>query len=265
MSVEPKTAKRIRPALQFYADRLERVLEPFVVDSIDMRGGLSSQVVTWVQKEIGQRIDPHSNLPCTLLAPDKHSLALSTLLNKNYPQWQSLACSWNIGTNSFVRCDTFLKLRLPSMLLNTTHGPKLPDGKKEPMVAFILQTGDMKGGGGAPKGGKSKLAIKKAKAKANKKTTGKNGDNDEDGAYSTSKKKRMTGLWRHKEWLWCGVGMLGMSLFTLLYHDNTLNFYDDDPKKQPLWWKRKIWGQWKDTRVAGTAHSRLLKECSITN
>ena len=55
--------------------------------------------------------------------------------------------------NSFVRCDTFLKLRLPSMILNTTHGPKLPDGTKEPMIAFILNTRDTKGGGGGPRGG----------------------------------------------------------------------------------------------------------------
>ena len=44
-----------------------------------------------------------------------------------------------------------------------------------------------------------------------------------------------------------------------------LHFYDsDDRENQPLWWKRKVWPQWKDTRLSGTAYGRLLKDCDIT-
>ena len=166
--------------------------------------------------------------------------------------------------NSFVRCDTFLKLRLPNIILNKTHGPKLPDGSIEPMIAFILNAGDMKGGGGGPRGGRSKKALEIAREKAKKSNKKKSSNDDDEGGYSSSKKKRMTGLWRHKEWLRCGTGMLATSLFTLLYHKRRLNFFDNDPERQPLWWKKKIWGQWKDTRVAGTAYSRLLRECNIS-
>ena len=264
MTVEPKTAARIRPALQFYADRLEWILEPFEVDSTDVRSGLSSQVVTYINNEIGRRIDPHSNLPSTMLSDEDHTNGLHTMLSKNYPQWQSLGSSWTIGMNSFVRCDTFLKLRLPNIILNKTHGLKLPDGSIEPMIAFILNAGDMKGGGGGPRGGRSKKALEIAREKAKKSNKKKSSNDDEEGGYSSSKKKRMTGLWRHKEWLRCGTGMLATSLFTLLYHERRLNFFDDDPERQPLWWKKKIWGQWKDTRVAGTAYSRLLRECNIS-
>ena len=263
MNVDPKVAARIRPSLQFYADRFEHVLVPFEVDSVDVRGGLSSQVVTYIQKQIGRKVDPHANLPCTMLTPEEHHRALHTMLTNQSSQWQSLCSSWNIGTNSFMHCDTFVKLRLPSMYLNTSHGPKLPNGKKEPIITFILNSGDMKGGGGGPRGGKSKSAIDKAKEKASKKKTGKNNDDNEEEGYGVSKKKRMTGLWRHKEWLRCGVGMLAMSLFTLLYHEGKLNFYDEDRKKIPSWWKRKIWSQWKDTKVAGTVYKRLLNHCNI--
>ena len=80
MTVEPKTASRIRPALQFYADRVEWVTEPFEVDSTDVRSGLSSQVVTYIQNEIGARVDPHSNLPTTMLSDEDHFKVLDMML-----------------------------------------------------------------------------------------------------------------------------------------------------------------------------------------
>ena len=64
MKVEPKTASRIRPSLQFYADRLEWVHEKFEVDSVNVRCGLSAHVVTFINSQVGKRSDPHSNLPC---------------------------------------------------------------------------------------------------------------------------------------------------------------------------------------------------------
>ena len=64
-----------------------------------------------------------------------------------------------IGMNSFVRSDTFLKLRLPNIILNKTHSLNLPDDRVETMVDFILNAGNMKGGVGAPRRGRSKKAI----------------------------------------------------------------------------------------------------------
>ena len=79
------------------------------------------------------------------------------------------------------------------MLLNTTYGPKQPDGDKEPMLAFILNKGDMKVRGGT-KGSKSKKVIEAAKEKAAKASKEKR-NNNKNYYYSPSKNnKRMTGI-----------------------------------------------------------------------
>ena len=222
--------------------------------------------MTYVDSNIGRCTDPHSNLPCHTLTDEEHRRALHCILSKNISQWQLLASSWNIGNNSFIWCDMFLKLRLPSLMLNKTHGPKLVDGSIAPMLAFILNKSDIKGGGGTKRGGMSKKAIEAAKERAAKKTGTSNDDND--GDYAQGKgNKRITGLWRHVEWRRCGIGMTAMSLFVQFYNvsDRAVHFYDsDDRNKQPHWWKRKVWPQWKDTRVAGTAYSRVLKDSNIS-
>ena len=87
MTVDPKTAAQSQPALQFYVDQLVWILEPFEVDSTDVRSGLSSQVVTYIHNKIGRGIDPHSNLPSMILSDKDHTNALNTTLSKNYPQW----------------------------------------------------------------------------------------------------------------------------------------------------------------------------------
>ena len=56
-----------------------------------------------------------------------------------------------------------------------------------------------------------------------------------------------------------------MSLFVKFYYGgNNINFYDADRDKCPMWWNLKIWEEWKNTRVAGTAYSRLLTQCNIS-
>ena len=212
LKVEPNTASRILPSFHVYADRTEHIDKRFEVDSVDVRTGLQSQEVVYISLDIGRRMDPHSNLPCHTLTPAEHTKALDTVLRNNYSHWQSLASIWTIGNNSFIRCDTFIKLRLPSLLLNYTHGPNLADKSNAPMLVFILNKTDIKGGGGA-KGGLSKKAIEEIKKRAEKKTTNKSSDDNDDDYGQIKGNKRMTGLWRHKDWRRCGIGMNAMSLF----------------------------------------------------
>ena len=158
-----------------------------------------------------------------------------------------------MGNNSFIRCDTFLSLKFSSIIFNNTHGPSIQVGEaqtRQPMLAFVLNPTDMKGGrsGNKTGGGQDHAdASKTPKRKAR------------------GKQKRITGCWRNRNYLQCGVGMTGMSLFVYFYYgENHINFYDADRDKCPMWWNLKIWGKWKNTRVAGTAYSRLLKQCNIS-
>ena len=123
--------------------------------------------MAYINLDIGQRLDPHLNLPCHTLIPAKHTKAINTVLQKNYSQWQSLLSSWTIGNNSFICCNTFIKLCIPSLLLNLTHGPKLEDKPTALMPAFILNKTDIKGDGGK-RGGLSKKSIKEMKKRAAK-------------------------------------------------------------------------------------------------
>ena len=251
----PKVARRIRPALQFYANEIEYLEEKFCVESDHMTAAFRTQETTYAKDQLNIRIDPHSNLPINNLTTEEHQQALTTIFNTNHEGWRSLASSWILGNNSFIRCDTFINLKLSSLVFNYTHGPLIKVGEVErrlPMVAFVLNPTDMKGGrsnsrpggsqqGGDGSGGKGKIPRRKAAGR-----------------------KRVTGCWRHSNYLQCGVGMTAMSLFTKLFHDSSINFFDPGQGKKPMWWNLKIWNEWKDTRVAGTAYSRLLDKCGIS-
>ena len=91
-----------------------------------------------------------------------------------------------ISNNSFIRCNTFIKICLPSLLLNLTHGPKLVEKSTAPMLAFILNKTDIKGGGGK-RGGLSKKVIKEMKKRAEK-TSKSTNNNDDDYGQSKSNK-----------------------------------------------------------------------------
>ena len=54
-----------------------------------------------------------------------------------------------------------------------------------------------------------------------------------------------------------------MSLFNMLYTRTDLDFYDASDSR-PSWWKKSIFGQWKDTRTAGTAYNRILSFSNVS-
>ena len=45
-----------------------------------------------------------------------------------------------------IRMDTFVKLRLTCLLLNETHGPNIANNINLPILTFVLQPTDIKGG-----------------------------------------------------------------------------------------------------------------------
>ena len=195
LKTQPKTAKRIRPALQYYSNRVEHISgDLFVVDSPNVSRGLEAQKHTYVQSQMHQIKYPHQNLPCNALSSEEHMTVLTYIYEANVTGWKSMATSWNLGNNCFIRCDTFLKLRLSSLFLNTTHGPEATMNSEKtilPMVAYILTPFDLK-------------------------------------SADPSSKKRMAGCWRHSNYLRCGTGAVAMNLFTTLhYNDEDIIFFTE--------------------------------------
>ena len=227
LTVTPKTAQRIRPALQFYADQLEHVGQGFVIESQFVNEGIATQTHTYIEFAMRNTVDPHKNLPCNILTHKEHLKALDYIFTNNLASWQSLFMSWNLGNNTFIRCDKFLKLNLPNLLFNSTHGPIVGDNNVLPMLALILNAEQVKEG-------------------------------------KKRRKKRIAGNWRHKHYLRCATGAVGMTLFTMLYYDNSINFYEGRENSRPSWWKIKLgFDQWSNTKVAGIAYGRLLDGCGI--
>ena len=112
LTCTPTVAKRIRPALQFFADNIEHVDKSFIVSSDVMDGGFATQACTHARESMDRKIDPHANLPVNQLTNEEHHRALKTIFQSNHECWVSLASSWILGTHSFIRCDTFLSLKL---------------------------------------------------------------------------------------------------------------------------------------------------------
>ena len=75
----PGVARRIRPALQFFADSYEYLNEEFTVDSDNMANAFTMQETSYAKAQMDLKIDPHANLPINQLTTQKHQLALSTI------------------------------------------------------------------------------------------------------------------------------------------------------------------------------------------
>jgi hypothetical protein len=92
-------------------------------------------------------MDPYKNLPCDALslsrAPTEHQLVLTYIYRKNFPSWRALTQSWNLDKSTFDRGNTFLKLRLSTLYLGTTHGLEISvQGQQQkeipPILTYIL-------------------------------------------------------------------------------------------------------------------------------
>jgi len=193
----PSTVRKIRGALQYYINRVEYFDHPenrFVIGSSTIDDALLHQQGRYTEASLISSVDPHAKIPTNTLTNEDHVKAMSTLFNSSISYWKSLSLSWTLGTACLIRPDTFIKLRLTSIYLDTRHIP--PSGDKF-TVSYALYPSDLKGGRNNGKG-----VI------------------------------RVVGSWRHKEYKRCAVGYLAMILFVSLRivslrNDTKLNFYID--------------------------------------
>ena len=246
LTCTPKTATRIRPALQYYADNIEYVgMNRFVVCSDDVNASLRTQCISYAEGKLKERKYPDKYLPCYNISDDEHILVLREFFSSNIASWKSSTASWNLDNNAFLRCDSFIKLRLSNLVQNSTHGPKQPGSTPSfaPMLTYLLNPLDMKGGRGtASKGGQEGRGLSLSQS------------------IAVKLKTRIVGCWRHKTYLRCATGMVSLNLFTTLYSNHELNFYDLHKKKRPKWWNQRLFMDWKDTKAACTAYNSLLNK-----
>ena len=152
MRVQPRTASRIRASLQFYADKEEYSSGDFFeIESESVEQSLVTQVSSFMEGQAEILQDPHSNLPVNGISNEEHLRVMQHILSSPIPGWRSLGTSWNLMTSTFMRCNSFLKLKLSSLVLNSSHGPSVHlNGNEDetilPIIAIIIHPGDMKAG-----------------------------------------------------------------------------------------------------------------------
>jgi len=228
LKVHPKTARRIRPSLQFYADHDEHTRrERFVIQNRTVEQALKSQVSSYKEGKKNEFIDPHTKIPIMMISPEEHHAFFDYVYKNNIQHWQSLVTSWNIGCNAYIRMSTFLKFPLHHLRLDKNHGP-VKQGSQSRVLCYILTP-----------------FIRKEGNKI----------------YS---RIRVSGCYRHKTYYQCATGSLAMALFTRLRRDTSLCFNQKDINGVPTWFHRLMFNDWADSKTANTAYKRILDAVGIS-
>ena len=225
----PDTARRTMSSLQSYADNVEYIdgTEKFEMESIIVKRALETQRRLHLDHVNRQIVDPHENLPTDVLTQSETREVLRIILVDHPLNWMDLALSWTHCESTFDRNDTMRKLRFSDLRHNTTHGP-VEEGIDSLMMSYILQK-----------------RVHKER----------------------SKKKRITGAWRHKDYIRCSTGHLSMNLMCRLYGNADLNFYKNlnGPKKGRCDWQdEKLIQGWKDDKAVQKAYNTVLDQAGVS-
>jgi hypothetical protein len=188
LTVHPKTARQICPALQLFADHDEHCRsERFVVDSGTVQKALKAQVSSYNQEIERSFIDPHKKINIMMISKNEQKAFFDHINLNNVQNWPSLATSWNMGCNAYIRMNSFLQFPLCHLRLDTNHGP-VKQGPNAGVLCYILSP-----------------QIRKEGNKV----------------YSRT---RVSGCYRHKIYYQCATGAVAMALFCRLQHDTELSF-----------------------------------------
>jgi hypothetical protein len=228
LTVHPKTARRIRPALQFFADHEEHSRnERFVVDSGSVQKALKAQVTSYNEEIERSFTDPHKKIKIMMISADEQKAFFDHIYLNNVQNWASLATSWNMGCNAYIRMHSFLQFPLCHLRVDTNHGP-VKQGPNARVLCYILSP-----------------QIRKEGNKV----------------YSRT---RVSGCYRHKTYYQCATGAIAMALFCRLQHDTDLCFNQKETNGRPKWFNRLLLNDWANSRNASTAYKRILDTVGIS-
>jgi hypothetical protein len=220
------SARRILSALQWYANNFEHVHPKLTLGSVTVTVALEVHQHRQMELRNISYKDPHSDLPTDVLTQAECTQLVKVSLGME--GWRPLSTTFTACCNTYMRMDSYLKLYLPDLVLDRAHGPKENDGSFNMdgfALGYILQ------------------------ARRHK-------DNSFD--------KRVTGNWRHKEYLRCATGMLAFNLFTRFYNNDKIHFVNsEDGVKPPDWHAIPLLDSWDCQNSADKAYRRLYAQAGI--
>lgn len=220
------TVKKYVPALQFFADQEEYPdADPmFSVRSRAVTQSLENQRAYYVATQIHQWVDAHDGIAINLLStPEENKLLIA---GRDSQCWMSFMVSYNCDKQCLSRGDTIRKIRLCDIKHSGAHGPGNPNENRErPMLS---------------------LTIKRIT-----------------GAKDHVDKVRSVGMWRHRDYLRCGTGMIASSLLVLFYHKKDVLFSHNSNHVTPTWYGLYLVPNWRGYDAMYNAYIRIYAAAGV--
>ena len=248
LEVTPQSAKRHRSALQWYSNNDEFFLEeePFqVANGQVVEASLEQQAQTFATNYLLRNHDAHENLPTDVLSKEDHRKLLHHIFSSNVQNWQDLAFGWTCTHDTFLRLASLKIMRLCDIKTNLSHVPN-ENGPNNRMITLILQPMQHKHNGPNSEGGKKARTKRRGGQRTVVKT-----------------KKRVVGMWRHKDYYRCATGLLAKVFFSRYHCDETLNFNAARNDTERPDWQEKPLITWKSLSNARDAYNNIYAACNI--
>jgi hypothetical protein len=256
-SASPQHCSKAATAIQYFSDRSENVnVEPRFVVRGHVNNHVANALQTQANRYANRRIediqeDPHGNLPTDTLSVDDFLRVVDTIFSNNNIPWKDLGLAWNNCFATFMRLDSLRKLYLKDVRIDGSHGP-VETGPNSKILSYILQPYIHKDGRPGPTGRKRQQQD------------GSQGNNQPNcRAKKKKNKKRVLGLYRHKNFKQCGTGMLAFNLFVRLYDNNSLSFLQVH-NQRPMWQKFPLIKDWNSRSAAYQTFKSVLQSLNIS-
>jgi hypothetical protein len=232
MLIQPKTARRIVTALQFYNNYVESPggVETFIVDdSQNVLGSLEIQKRHYMEERraCNSLADPLENLKTNMLSEADKLKFIRTVFQDGFKNWCPLITTFTGCEQTMMRQDSIKKVRWCDLHINDTHAAvendNHIDGKMLCVVYMPLEH--------------------KERQEA----------------------KRVVGVWRHTDWEQCWTCSVAMILFYKLnMRELEFDFKHESIGDMPEWYKHKLIPEWSNAKEAGAAYKRVMRRCDIS-
>jgi hypothetical protein len=225
--VTPKTAKREQYALQRLAD-IERAGQEKInlAQNARVTEALQVQERLYNQRMATAVIDPHSHLPTDMISREESRKVIMTVLKENRFNWSDFCVAWTGSEQMMLRNHSMRQFNFGTILTLDTHGPRQESIFDREMLCLVYQTNVHK---------------------------------------ERQRRKRVVGVWRHRDVFQCFTSMVAMNIFHRLYGGGGgLHFFaGDNCNQEPDWWSEPLIRGWRDNKAANEAYSTILDRCNI--
>ena len=224
------SARRVVSALQYYAGHHEYAgMEvEFKVPSNVVRHAVEAVRVTYNEAmSTNSHEDPHENLRDNKISVNEMRKGMTVALNKR--EWKDLSVTMTTCKSTYIRNASMRKLCLSRYRVREGYHPSgcqfTHENEDSRLLQIIMRKEDM---------------VKPGSASA-----------------SNTAKNRLVGGFRHRDWLFCMVGMNAAATFATYHNDQHLNFTTKD------WQTKNIITGWGSYEASRQTISGVLKDAEI--